>query len=74
MVYAATLKKLTLPDIHLQILHTDLYTFPFRISWENLMKDQSIFPEVILLLQSNQVKRTPKIPLMTLLFEGWIRW
>ena len=25
-------------DIHLQILHTDLYTFPLRISWENLKK------------------------------------
>ena len=30
------------PDIHLQTLHTDLYTFPLRISWENLKKDQGV--------------------------------
>ena len=36
------------PNIHKQILHTDLNTFPYRISWENLFKDQSIFPEVII--------------------------
>ena len=38
------------PNIHLQILHTDLYTFPLRISWENLKKDQGIFTLVIILL------------------------
>ena len=38
------------PNIHLQILQTDLYTFPSRISWENLIKDQGIFPWVIILL------------------------
>jgi len=32
------------PNIHIQILQTDLYTFPLRISYENLIKDQSIFP------------------------------
>ena len=32
------------PNIHIQILQTDLYTFPSRISWENLIKDQGIFP------------------------------
>ena len=31
------------PNIHIQILQTDLHTFPLRISWENLMADQSIF-------------------------------
>ena len=31
------------PNIHIQILQTDLYTFPLRISYENLIKDQSIF-------------------------------
>ena len=31
------------PNIHIQILQTDLYTFPWRISEENLIKDQSIF-------------------------------
>ena len=30
------------PDIHLQILQTDLHKFPLKISW-----DQSIFPLVI---------------------------
>ena len=29
--------------IHIQILQTDLHTFPPRISWETLVKDQSIF-------------------------------
>ena len=31
------------PNIHIQILQTDLYTFPLRISKENLIKDQGIF-------------------------------
>ena len=35
--------------IHIQILQTDLHTFPYRISWENLFKDQSIFPYVMIL-------------------------
>ena len=30
------------PNIHIQILQTDLYTFPLRISWENLLADQNI--------------------------------
>ena len=38
------------PNIHIQILQTGLYTFPLRISWENLLKDQSIFSLVIILL------------------------
>ena len=38
------------PNIHIQILQTDLYSFPSRISWENLMKDQGIFSQVIILL------------------------
>ena len=32
------------PNIHIQILQTDLHTFPWRISWENLIKDQRFFP------------------------------
>ena len=31
------------PNIHIQILQTDLYTFPWRISWEILIKDQRFF-------------------------------
>ena len=31
------------PNIYRQILQTDLYTFPWKLSWENLVKDQSIF-------------------------------
>ena len=31
------------PTIHIQILQTDLNTFPYWISWENLFKDQSNF-------------------------------
>ena len=39
------------PNIHIQILQTDLHTFPLRISWENLVKDQIIiFLFVIILL------------------------
>ena len=36
------------PNIHIQILQTDLHTFPWRISWENLVQDQ-IFLFVIIL-------------------------
>ena len=35
------------PNIHIQILQTDLYTFPKRVSWENLIEDQIIFLLVI---------------------------
>ena len=38
------------PNIHIQILQTDLHTSPLTISWENLIKDQSIFSMVIILL------------------------
>ena len=37
------------PNIHIQILQTDLYTFPLRMSWENLIIDQGIFSCVIIL-------------------------
>ena len=37
-------------SIHIQILQTDLHTFPYRMSWENLIKDQGIFTWVIILL------------------------
>ena len=30
------------PNIHIQILQTDLYTFPYRMSKKNLIKDQSV--------------------------------
>ena len=36
------------PNIHIQILQTDLHKFPNRISWENLIADQSIFSKVII--------------------------
>ena len=36
------------PNINIQILQTDPHTFPLRISWENLIKDQSIFSLVII--------------------------
>ena len=38
------------PNIHVQILVTDLRTFSCSISWEKLIKDQSNFPLVIILL------------------------
>ena len=36
-------------NIQTQNLRTDLYTFPSRISLENLIKDQSIFHSVIIM-------------------------
>ena len=38
------------PNIHMQILQTDLHTSPLRISWENLIKDHEIFSMTIILL------------------------
>ena len=38
------------PSILVQILQTDLHTFPQRISWKNLIKDHGIFSLVINLL------------------------
>ena len=38
------------PNIHIQILQTDLHTFPLRISWENLINDHGIFSLVIISL------------------------
>ena len=38
------------PNIDMQILQTDLHTFPLRISWENLKKDDGILSLVITLL------------------------
>ena len=38
------------PSIHMQILLTDLQTFSYGISWEKLLKDESNFPLVIILL------------------------
>ena len=38
------------PNIHIRILQTDLHTSPLTISWENLIKDQSIFSMVTILL------------------------
>ena len=37
-------------NIQTQILQTDLYTFPSRISLENLIKDQSILHSVIMFI------------------------
>ena len=42
--------KLRSPNIHIQILLTDLHTFSHSISWENLLRDQSNFPLLIILL------------------------
>ena len=42
--------NLLIPNIRKQILLTDPHTFPLRIIGENLIKDQSIFPFVNILL------------------------
>ena len=39
--------KWTLCLSPIQILLTDLHTFPSRISWETLIKDQSVFSQVV---------------------------
>ena len=44
MYDALKLKNPLSPNIHTQILHTDLYTFAQKISGKNLLKDQTIFP------------------------------
>ena len=36
------------PNIKIQILLTDLHIFCYSIGWENLLKDQSNFPLIIL--------------------------
>ena len=36
--------------VHMQILQTDLHTFPLRISWENKITDRGIFSLVIVFL------------------------
>ena len=36
-------------NIHIQIPPTDLFTFPYSISLENLIKDQSIFSLMVIL-------------------------
>lgn len=38
------------PNIQMEIFQTGLFTFPSRIRWRNLLKDQSIFLLVIILL------------------------
>ena len=38
------------PNINIQILQTDPHTFPLRISWDTLIKDQSIFSLVIIII------------------------
>ena len=38
------------PNIYLQRIQTELQTFPLKINWENLIKNESIFPQVIILL------------------------
>ena len=38
------------PNINIQILLSDLNTFSYTLSWENLSKGQNNFPVVIILL------------------------
>ena len=38
------------PKIHIQILLTVLHIFSYSISWQKLLKEQSNFPLVIILL------------------------
>ena len=44
------IKMISSPNIHIQILQTDLHTSTLRISCENLIKDHGIFSMVIILL------------------------
>lgn len=60
------------PNIQIQVLKTDLQTFPKLISSENLFEDQSVFHEVItsgdLLKKSEDVLR--KVAKFCRLFYG----
>ena len=51
-IYSKVLSQTTInpssANIHIQILQTNLDTFPLRISWENLIKHQGIFSFVII--------------------------
>ena len=48
--YTGLTNKLS-PKVQIQILHTSVHTLRYRISWENLIKDQSIsFVFIILLI------------------------
>ena len=38
------------PNIYIQILQTDLHTFPVRITSDNLIKDHGVFPLIILFI------------------------
>ena len=38
------------PNVQIQILHTCVHKLPYRISWQNLIKDQSISPLFIIFL------------------------
>ena len=40
------------PNIQIQILHTNVHKLPYRISWQNLIKDQSISPLFIIFVNS----------------------
>ena len=37
------------PTIHIQFLQTDLHTFPYKISWENLIKNESILQALMII-------------------------
>ena len=47
--YFTCLKFLS-PNIHIQILLINFHTFPLRIDWEDLVKDQNASPVVMILL------------------------
>ena len=40
------------PNVQIQILHTSVHKLPYRISWQNLIKDQSISPLFIIFVNS----------------------
>ena len=40
------------PNVQIQILHTSVHKLPYRISWQNLIKDQCISPLFIIFVNS----------------------
>ena len=46
--YRLVFCRIVFNPIHIQILQTDLHTFPLRISWEYSVKHQGIFSFVII--------------------------
>ena len=69
------------PNIPIQILQTNLYTFPLGVGWENLFADQSFSHQVIIIFINApnifsrlRIDIMIKLNLVTLALELKIKW